>query len=239
VKAIIMAAGIGSRIGNAFDDRPKCLIKVGHETLISRMVRVLNSRGVNDITIVTGYKSQLVQDELGPGFNYFYNPFFTVTNSIASLWLARELLAGDVMLMNADLYFEDAVIDLVLAQSKPSVMLSDCTRIEDADFCFKVDGERIIKTGNQLDACDIDCEYVGIARIDRCFIEEFKIRLEQMIGRGDFGNWWEGVLYSFIEQDKTIHHCDVGGAFWTEIDHLGDYKRLQDWLAHQAGKTGS
>lgn len=238
-----MAAGVGSRLGNFIDDQPKCLIKAGHETLISRIVRILKSRGITDITIVTGHKSQLVHDELGPDFNYFHNPFFRVTNSIASLWLAKELLVDDVMLMNADLYFEEAVIDLALAQSKPAVMLSDCTRIEDADFCFKVDGERIIKTGNQLDACDIDCEYVGIARIDRCFIDDFKARLEEMVRRGDFNNWWEGVLYSFIEQDKTISHSDVDGAFWTEIDHLGDYKRLQGWLSkqdqQQAGKTGN
>jgi choline kinase len=238
-----MAAGTGSRIGKSFDNKPKCLIPAGSETLVTRMVKILRSRKIDDITIVTGYKSQQIHDELGSTVNYFYNPFYAASNSIASLWLARELLNDDVLLLNADLFFEEAVIDVALNQTGPAVMLSDYTTIEDADFCFKVDGERILKAGNQLNTGDIDCEYVGIARIDKNFVPEFRQRLEDMIRDGDFNNWWEGVLYSFFDQRTDITHIDVDGAFWTEIDHMGDYRRLQNWLTrndteYQTSKTG-
>ena len=229
MKAIIMAAGISSIIG----DKPKSLIMADGETLIARMVRVLKSRNVDDITVITGYKSQLIRDELGLQVRYFHNPLYSVTNSITSLWLAKELLNEDVILMNADLYVEEKVIDVALAQTQHVVMLSDCTRIDDADFRFGVDGDRIVKTGNQLKNHETDCEYVGIVRIDKSFISEFKIRLEHMIQRADFRNWWEGVLYSFIDEGMVIYHKDVMGIFWTEVDHVGDYQRLQGWLAKQ------
>ncbi|NOX94467.1 MAG: phosphocholine cytidylyltransferase family protein, partial [Alphaproteobacteria bacterium] len=186
MKAIIMAAGIGSRISSIIGDKPKSLIMANGETLITRMVRVLKSRNVDDITVITGYKSQLIRDELGSQVRYFHNPLYSVTNSITSLWLAKELLDEDVILMNADLYVEENVIDVALAQTQHVVMLSDCTRIDDADFRFGVDGDRIVKTGNQLKNHETDCEYVGIVRIDRSFISEFKIRLEHMIQRADF-----------------------------------------------------
>lgn len=233
MKAIIMAAGMGSRIRSVIGDKPKCLIMADRETLVGRMVRILNDRNINDITVITGYKSQLIHDELGMRVKYFHNPLYAVTNSITSLWLAREQLAGDVMLMNADLYVEEKVIDIALARTHHVAMLSDCTRIEDADFRFGVDGDQIVKTGNQLTNHETDCEYVGIVRIDESFIAKFKTRLEYMIQQADFRNWWEGVLYSFIDDGRAIYHKDVMGAFWTEVDHLADYQRLQDWMTKQ------
>lgn len=232
MKAIIMAAGIGSRLENISGNRPKCLIEMDGISLISRSVSLLAAQGITDITVITGYKSELVQQELQKRVSYLRNPYFEVTNSIASLWLAKELLHDDLILMNADLYYETAVLDTALAQSGNAVMLSDSTRIIDADFRFGVDGDRILKTGNQLTDLETDCEYVGIVRIDKRFVERFRLRLEQMIKSGDFRNWWEGVLYSFIDEGVAITHKDVEGAFWSEVDNLEDYNRLSSWISH-------
>jgi choline kinase len=229
MKAIIMAAGIGSRLKELNGDRPKCLIETDGVSLISRSVAMLEARGIIDISVITGYRSELVRRELQDRVKFLHNPYFEVTNSIASLWLAKHLLCDDVILMNADLYYEAAVLDTALAQTGNAVMLSDCTRIIDADFRFGVQGSRILKTGNQLTNQETDCEYVGIVRIDRRFIETFRKRLETMIASGDFKNWWEGVLYAFIQDGVTISHQDVQGAFWSEVDHLGDYNRLLAW----------
>ena len=229
MKAIIMAAGVGSRLKEINGDKPKCLIEPDGVTLISRSISLLQRRGISDITVITGYKSELVHAELQSRVNYLHNPFFQVTNSIASLWLAKELLCEDVILMNADLYYEMAVLDTAIAQTDHAVMLSDCTRIDDADFRFSVHENRILKTGNKLTNQETDCEYVGIVRIDRSFIVAFKDRLEEMIELGDFRNWWEGVLYAFIDDGIDIYHKDVEGAFWTEVDHSGDYERLVLW----------
>ena len=231
MKVIIMAAGMGSRLQNIIGDKPKSLIMADGETLIARMVRILRGRNINDITVITGYKEELIRQALGSQVSYFHNTHFASTNSITSLWQAKELLTGDVILMNADLYVEEQIIDIVLAQSRPVVMLSDSSRIEGADFRFTVDGDRIIKTGNMIEDHETDCEYVGIARVDKSFIVEFKKRLEHMIQHDDYHNWWEGVLYSFIDEGMAIFHKDVTGVFWSEVDHVGDYKRLNNWLA--------
>ncbi len=231
MRAVIMAAGVGSRIQGLIHNKPKCLIEAAGQSLISRNVRMLQRKGIRDITVITGYKNELIRREIGTQVRYFHNPFFRVTNSIASLWLAKELLDDDLILMNADLYFEEKVLDIALAQDDPAVMLSDSTRIDDADFRFGVDGRCIRKTGNKLTNAETDCEYVGIVRISRHFVGTFKDRLETMVSDRDMNNWWEGVLYSFIEENMDIFHEDVMGTFWTEVDTPADYGRLTDWTA--------
>ena len=99
MKVIIMAAGFGSRIQGVIGDKPKCLIEVEGETLIGRIVTMLHQREIKDISVITGFKGELIHEELGSKVDYFHNPFFQVTNSIASLWFARDLLEGDVLLM--------------------------------------------------------------------------------------------------------------------------------------------
>jgi choline kinase len=229
MRAVIMAAGVGSRIQGLTHNKPKCLIEAGERSLISRNVEMLQRKGIYDITVITGYKSELIRKELGTQVRYFDNPFYRVTNSIASLWLAKDLLDDDLILMNADLYFEEGVLDTALAQDDGAVMISDLTRIDDADFRFGVDGRCIRKTGNKLTNAETDCEYVGIVRIDKSFIAPFKNRLEKMISNRDMNNWWEGVLYSFIEEGMDIYHADVKGTFWTEVDTPVDYTRLMNW----------
>ncbi len=233
MRAIIMAAGVGSRLRGITGGRPKCLIRAGEQTLLGRMIGQLRDRGIRDISVITGYKNTLVEKELPAWVRHVHNPFYSVTNSIASLWLARDLLTGDTLLMNADLCFEPEVLDIALAQADLVSMLSDHRRIASADFRFKTRGDCIVEAGKHLSDQETDCEYVGIVRLDRSFIDVFRRRLEDMIKRGCFADWWEAVLYSFLASDVDIKCVDVRGAFWTEVDHAGDYARLVDWLALQ------
>ncbi len=233
MRAIIMAAGIGSRLQGITNGKPKCLIRAGQQTLLARVIGQLQDRGIHDICVITGHKSALVECALPAGVRSLHNPFYRVTNSIASLWLARELLTEDTLLMNADLCFEPEVLDIALAQVHPVAMLSDCRRIESADFRFRTRGDCIVEAGKHISDQETDCEYVGIVRLDRSFIGVFRARLEEMIKRGCFSDWWEAVLYSFLGSAIDIKYADVRGAFWTEVDHAADYTRLTDWLARQ------
>jgi choline kinase len=196
------------------------------------MIDQLQQRGIDDICVITGYKAGLIERELPMGVRSLHNAFYSVTNSIASLWLAREQLTEDTLLMNADLCFEPRVLDVALGQDQPVAMLSDCLRIKTADFRFRTRGDCIVEAGKHLNDQDTNCEYVGIVRLDRSFIEVFRQRLESMIKRGCFSDWWESVLYSFLDenQDVDIKCADVRGALWTEVDDARDYARLVDWF---------
>ena len=233
MKAIIMAAGIGKRLHALNLNKPKCLINIGGTTLIRRSVNLLVSKGISDITVIVGYKSDLIRNELNNDVAYFENPDFHITNSIKSLWYAKDLLEDDVLLLNGDLYYEIDILDYAINQTNPVVMLADSTRIDNADYRFGFSGDQINRFGKHLTNQETDGEYVGIVRIDQSFIKTFKQTLEEMITSGKSNIWWEDVLYSFIEKQIPIHYFDVAGTFWSEVDTLQDYNYLQNWITNQ------
>ena len=233
MKAIIMAAGVGKRLQALNINKPKCLIKVGSETLIRRSVNLLINKGISDITIIVGFMAHLIRNELYNDVAYFENSDFHSTNSIKSLWYARDLLEDNVLLLNGDLYYEHSILDYAINQTNAVVMLADSTRINNADYRFGFIGDQINRFGKHLTNQETDGEYVGIVRIDQCFIKTFKQTLEEMITAGKSNIWWEDVLYSFISKQVPIHFFDVAGTFWSEVDTLQDYNYLQNWITGQ------
>ena len=233
MKAIIMAAGVGKRLLGLNMIKPKCLLTAGSETLIRRSVNLLVNKGISDITVIVGYEADLIRNELKNDVVYFENPHFLTTNSIMSLWYAKDLLEDNVLLLNGDLYYEHGILDYAKNQTNPVVMLADSTRIDNADYRFGFIGNQINRFGKHLTNQETDGEYVGIVRIDQCFIKTFKQTLEEMITAGKSNIWWEDVLYSFISKQIPIHFYDVAGTFWSEVDTLQDYNYLQNWITSQ------
>jgi L-glutamine-phosphate cytidylyltransferase len=235
MKVFILAAGVGSRISRLSQGKPKCLLKIEGKTLIDRMVERLNRKGLDDITLITGFKNELIEAELGDRVRYVHNPFYHVTNSIASLWFARDLLEGDILVTNGDLFYEDSLLDVLLEEKHNPFMFSDSTRIEDADYRFRLDGDKIVGYGKDIPVADTDAEYVGMAVIREAFLPKFKERLLAKIHKQEAGDWWEDVLYSFIPEGVPIYHRDIAGIFWAEVDYVEDYDRIMSWVAKNAG----
>lgn len=226
-----MAAGVGSRLAAFSQQRPKCLLQIGSQTLLSRMLDVFESRGITDVTVVTGHRADLVEREVGGRARCIHNASYLGTNSIASLWCARELLAGDVLVTNGDLFYEEALLDRLLADPRDRVLVADTTRIEDADYRFTLEGDRIVGYGKHLPVERTDAEYVGLAKIGATFLPAFRERLASMIGAGRLHHWWEDALYSMIPEGVPIYSHDVAGIFWGEVDYVKDYERLQRWAS--------
>jgi L-glutamine-phosphate cytidylyltransferase len=229
MKVFILAAGIGTRLSRFSQGKPKCLIKVREQTLIRRMIERLHAHDLKDITLITGYKKELIHEELGDRVQYRHNPFFPVTNSIASLWFARDLIQGDVLITNGDLFYEDKLLDAVLEEKRDVMMLADSTRIKDADYRFRLDQDRIVGYGKDIPVEETDAEYVGMAVIKKNFIGRFNQRLHELIDTQKSDKWWEDVLYSFIPEGVPIHHRDIAGTFWAEVDYVEDYDRIVQW----------
>ncbi|HZZ57074.1 MAG TPA: phosphocholine cytidylyltransferase family protein [Opitutaceae bacterium] len=238
MKVIIMAAGVGSRLQKKLGNVPKCCTVAGGETLIERTLRLLESRGLTDVSLVLGYQSQLVRSQLGARrrVRYYTNPFFHLTNSIASLWFARKELDGsdDVLIMNGDLFFEPRVVDLVLAPRETVVMFADPRRREEADYKFAYPEGLLTRYGKDLPLAETTGEYVGIARIHRGIVREFRARVEQLVGYQQCGLWWEDALYKLCADGLPIHVREIRDAFWSELDFIEDMERIEAFLAAQA-----
>ena len=115
MRYLIPAAGIGRRLGNTLGGLPKCMIAIGRETVIGRLLRQIRSFDPSaDINVVLGYRGEIVAPVVD-GAKIFVNPFFDVTGIDASLWFARELFDRPVTVIHADLVFSDGLAAALLA----------------------------------------------------------------------------------------------------------------------------
>lgn len=235
MKVLILAAGRGTRISRYLSGNPKCTVDIGEgKRLIQYTVELLKSRKIRDIGISLGYKAQTIRDVLdGQQVSYFYNPFYDVTNSIASAWFAKDFLAGDdLLIMNGDVYLEDKLLDQILEEKKSPVMFADRSRKETADYKFFYEDGILKKYGKELEGGDITGEYIGIGRFSKEFLPEFVRRMGDMINRQEHSVWWENVIYSLTEE-QPVYVKDVDGHFWAEVDYIEDYERI---LEHRGVK---
>ena len=237
MRVFILAAGVGTRLSRIAQGKPKCLLRIGEESLIRQMIARLHGRGLTDITVITGYQHALIEKELGDRVRYRHNPFYHVTNSIASLWFARDLLEGDALITNGDLFYEEHLLDVALTDQRDAVMLADTSRIKGADYRFRFDGERIVGYGKDIPDDETDGEYVGIASVRASFVPRFRRRLEELVATQETGKWWEDVLYSFIPEGVPIGYRDVAGIFWAEVDYVEDHERIMAWIAERRGAS--
>lgn len=233
MKAIIMAAGKGNRISRMIKEIPKSTLPIDGVPLIRRTVECLINKGLEPVVIV-GYKREKIYEALeGLKVKYYVNPFYEITNSIASLWFAKEELTGDILFMNADVFVSEEILQGVLEDERDVVMSIDVTRRKTGDYFFATtDGGIIKKYGKDLPLDQRSCEYVGVAKVRESFIRIFRDRLEQLIDDRKYMYWWENVLYSFADEGKyPINTIDVKKLFWSEIDYFDDYERILNYIS--------
>ncbi len=235
MKAVIMVAGVGSRLTKRVKHLPKCLLTFGGETILARNIRLLAQSGIKDIVVVGGYRAGLIQEEVGDTAQVIINPFYRVTNSLASLWFADKHvdLYDDLMIFNGDVIYEEGVLHKAIEAKTPATMLIDSSVIENADYRLKTKDGCIIDQGKELSVEDTSGEYVGFAKLAKDFVPVYLARVRDLVeAREKYGMWWEEALFAIRDEFRMkIHVVDVKGLFWAEADYIEDVERIDRWFA--------
>ncbi len=227
MKAILLAGGRGTRIANLISDVPKCTLEIKSVPIIRRTVEIFLKRNI-EVVVCTGYKFELIHEALnGLNVTYYNNPFYAVTNSIGTLWFAKQELNDDVFIMNADVFFDERILDLLLSSNKNVTVAVDKTRAQVGDYCFSLDEEsNIVNYGKTLLPNERDCEYVGIILIKKKFLPVFNDKFTSLINSEQYNLWWENILYSLSDDGMKINTIDCSKYFWSEVDVAEDYQRI-------------
>ncbi len=187
---------------------------------------------VIDVMVVLGYDCETIRSSLkGCKVDYSYNPFYSKTNSLGSLWTARKYLkpGEDVIISNADVYWEEPLLERLLEAPGKIVMVADSARYEVGDYFFYVEDGMISKFGKELKLEERNYEYVGLAKISGDRVETFKKRLDTMVKEEKYDLWWENVLYNYLSEDP-VRVVDVPDLFWAEVDYVQDYDRIKEYI---------
>ncbi len=232
MKAVILAAGVGKRLWPVTQHRPKCLIEIGSQTLLSRYLEVLASVKIRDVTIVVGYKQDMIRESVGTqyrgvGISYLVNEEFH-RGSISSLWIARPALCDDVVIMDADVLFHREILRRLVDSPFTNCLLMDDTVKQTGEECMVVvQGGRVVALSKKMpERYDVAGEGVGFLKVRRAdtahVIASIKGYIDQ--GRRDM-EYEDGLLQCF--QDVKVGHEKIGGLPWTEIDFPEDITRAE------------
>jgi choline kinase len=235
--AIILAAGLGARLGALIDGRPKGLIEIDAESLVGRSVRLLREAGIEHITIVTGYCAEYYQRFAGaqPDIRLVHNDKFASTGSMASLAIALDGVHHGVLVLESDIVYEARALTTILNAAPPdSTVLSGPTQAGDEVWVYAPDGrlEAMSKLAHELPA--VSGEFVGITRLSAsaaaAMVHAFN-RLVDANGHGGF-NYETDALVA-VARLYPIATLLVHDLCWGEIDDERQYERVvnQVWPA--------
>ena len=224
MKYIFLVAGKGSRLHPLTSDMPKSMFKLGQDTtLIKRMTNLIRRYDKDaDIVVVTGHKHKTIEEELEE-VTFINNPFYEVTNSIASLWFAGEHLDTDnVVLIDGDIVMsEDLIRDVVCRPVERACVLLDSSISKNGDYNVQVAGERVLVMSKELD--DYYGEYAGITKLDRQSALAMRSEIENMIDAGYYDQWYENAIVQMIFRDDfELFYTDISEYDWTEVDDVSD-----------------
>jgi choline kinase len=231
--AVILVAGIGSRLRPITDDRPKALVDLGGETILGRTVRLLLSYGVRKVVLATGYREDAVRAAMQGTpvpVEYCRNPEFDRTQNSVSLALCRAALGADAFFkLDGDVVFQRQVLDRLDASSAELAVAVDAGRMLDAEAMkVTVSGRNIEAFGKGIELSQSAGESIGIERVASDASPRLFDALDAAIAAGDTSLYYEDVYSRLIAVGELkAEAVAVRDLPWTEVDDFADLERAR------------
>jgi choline kinase len=250
VRAIILAAGEGTRLRPHTLDRPKCLVPLAGRPLLDWQVDTLRSAGIDDITLVTGYRAETL---VATGLRTIHNPRFADTNMVASLMCARSLFDGadDVLIAYGDILYERRVIEALAASPAPMAIavnrdwlplwqLRMDDPLADAETLRMDAAGHVTELGRRPKSLsEVEAQYMGLIGVSAAFAPRLVATYDALDPAGPYEGRDRDHMFMTAFLQHVIDHvspvtavpCDGG---WIEIDtseELAIFERL-----HAAGQ---
>ena len=236
MKAIILAAGMASRLRPLTLHTPKSLLTIDGKSLLQRSMDALIQNGIKDFVIVTGYLHEKIEAFVKEQYadtisvKFIYNNVYDSTNNIYSLWLERPEAEGeDFLLLDSDLLYDPQIITEVMANKAANVLTlikhdlgeEEMKVVTDADGVIK----EISKTCNPSDAAG---ESLGIEKIGKEYSAALYKELEVMMNKEHLENkFYELAFERLIPQGHTYNVLDVSHLFSCELDTVEDFENAK------------
>lgn len=229
MKAIILAAGVGKRL-KKFTSDPKCLIKIDKEPLIIRNIKLFNKFNIREIVVVAGYKAEKVikaVEKYNLEVKFIINNDFT-EGSILSLWCAAEEFEKDILIMDADLYFEEALLTKLLESKKRNFFLIDTKAKRDNEAVivgFK-DNRAVALERGLKGEYPVSGEWAGFLKLSGSASKKIKNLLKEKVSNGERKIGYEFIVPHLFDRIAISYEL-ADGLKWVEIDFPKDVNKAR------------
>lgn len=226
---IVLAAGAGTRLSGSGIVRPKCLARFGATPLIDLQMRALRWCGIEDVVVVVGFQADRVRRACGPRVRFVENPNFAETNSLYSLWLARQHCLAGFVVINSDVLFHPMMLaDLLNARHEDALLVSypenGDAPFSDEEMKVCVGRGRVVDIAKDLPEQDTDGENVGIVKFGPRGAARLVALMDRVVAAGGRRAWAPRAFREFA-REESLFAIGTRGLPWTEIDTPEDYRR--------------
>lgn len=242
--AIILAAGVGSRLYPYTKDKPKCLLEVDGMTLLERTVKILLANNVESVIVATGYLHDQVENFFKEKFpqkpiTCIPNPHYKTTNNAQSLLTALRSYEAPLILMDGDLLFDPILLKNLIQSSKKNVMVvdSDLKKVNnEAMKAYSKDGQTIFHLAKNLQfpsplmgegrgEGELLGEYIGMAKFDKDWVMQM-INWLLLMNEGQQRNcYYEDAVNGIVSICPPLYYLETKNLPWTEIDTREDLQK--------------
>ena len=241
-KALIIAAGMGSRMKAHTRDLPKCMLNFGGKTLLERQLEAYGDCGIKDISLIRGYKKEKINY---PDITYYYNPNYESNNILNSLFYAEPAISGHTVISYSDILFESAVVKRLLEAEHDISIVVDIDwkqyyvgrrdhPIEEAENVVFDANNNVVEIGKILtDKHDVHGEFIGMMKLTPRGAEIFKRhfhRSKALFWEKPFQRaavfakaYLTDMIQEMVDLGVSVH-CVIIKRGWKEIDTVEDYE---------------
>jgi choline kinase len=238
MKAIILSAGQGSRLGHMVDAKPKCLIDFNGSTLLDRQLDTLEACGVHEAVVVSGFHDELVEQAIaarsgGPRVRTVFNPFYKVADNTGSLFMARAELTGDCLVWNGDTLVSRDLMQRVVANGRGGICVTIDRKdsYDDDDMKVVEDGGQLKAIGKRLPRDTVNAESIGLLAFRSGGAEQFREAIDRAIRTPEGTTIWYLRVIHHIAQAADVWTLDINGEEWGEVDFPADVEAARELTA--------
>lgn len=237
MKAIILTAGVGSRIRPLTDNKPKCLLEVAGQPILKRMIDNLKAAGLTEFIVITGYMADVVRTYIKDNYpdlnvTFIHNDRYEETNTGYSLFLTRDAVGNDSFVkLDGDVVFEQAVIEKLVKDPAQNCLTIDKNIHLDKEEVKAQIGEnnQILKVGKTLDARMAHGESIGIEKVGAETGKVFyEILQRDVVEKQKWQEYYDDSYTTLVEEGHPFSAVDISGLKWVEIDTHEDYDRANE-----------
>ena len=233
-QAIILAAGIGKRLGELTKDIPKCLLPIDSEkVLLDFSLEALKDNGITKVVFISGFAHEKLKEYVNKkwatcfSFRFIFNERYAEYNNIYSAYLAKDIWDDGTILLNSDIIFHPDILKNLLVEtchSKSLLVIDDKSKLDDEDMKVTVrENGEIKKINKNLNIKESFGEYIGILYLKDTERIKFIESLKENINSTKFDLYYEDALDQTLNK-ISIYPCSTSGKLWTEVDTKEDYE---------------
>jgi choline kinase len=224
MKAVILAAGRGTRIAKVTRGLPKCLIEFEGRAIIDHQIGGLWAAGVSEIAIVIGHQGHRIVDHVASmfgdyleSFHFIDNPEFATTNNICSLWKAREWAANsDFLVLNADVLCHPDIL-LPERNGRHVSMIVD-PEWRDETMKVVIRNGSVARMSKAISRTEYSGTYIGITSFSREIAPALFREIGQMIEEGRVNEFFNAAVQRLVDRGLRVGVKSTKGLPWAEID---------------------